>query len=70
MFNGFCSQAEKGSCYLKHAMFAFRKPVPVDAAAREELLVRSLYQVMKEENFNEAYRMVVDKSAQGDVAGQ
>ena len=55
---------------MKHALFAFRKPVPVDAAAREELLVRSLYQVMKEENFNEAYRMVVDKSAQGDVAGQ
>ena len=55
---------------MKHALFAFCKPVPVDAAAREELLVRSLYRVMQEEHFNDAYRMVVDRSAQGDGAGQ
>ena len=54
---------------MKHALFAFNKPVPADAAAREELLVRALYRIMKEENFTEAYRMVVGNSGQGDGAG-
>ena len=55
---------------MKHALFAFHKPVPADAAAREELLVKALYKVMKEENFTEAYRMVVGNSTQGDGVGQ
>ena len=54
---------------MKHALFAFNKLVPADAAAREELLVRALYRIMKEENFTEAYRMVIGNSAQGDGAG-
>ncbi len=65
----FCFQAEKGSRYLKHALFAFCSPVPVDAAAQEELLVRALYRVMQEEHFTDAYRMMEVKSAQGDGAG-
>ncbi len=55
--------------YLKHALFAFCKPVPEDADAREELLVRSLYRAMQEEHFTDAYRMMEVKSAQGDGAG-
>ena len=54
---------------MKHALCAFNKPVPADAAAREELLVRALYRIMKEENFTEAYRLVVSNSGQGDGAG-
>ena len=55
---------------MKHALFAFCKPVPVDDAAREELLVRALYRVMQEEHFNAAYRMVEDRAAKGDGTGQ
>jgi len=40
------------------------------AGAREELLVKALYKVMREENFTEAYRMVVGNSTQGDGVGQ
>ena len=51
---------------MKHALFAFCKPVPEDADAREELLVRSLYRAMQEEHFTDAYRMMEVKSIQGD----
>ena len=49
-FNGFLFQAEKGSRFLNNALFTFCSPVPVDASAREELLVRALYKVMQEEH--------------------
>ena len=55
---------------MKHALFAFNKPVPVDADAKEGLLVRALYRTMKEDNFTEAYQMVVGDSVQGEGAGQ
>ena len=66
----FCFQAEKGSRFLKNALFAFCSPVPVDASAREELLVRALYKVMQEEYFDTAYRIVEDRAAKGDGTGQ
>ena len=66
----FCFQAEKGSRYLKNALFAFCSPVPVDASAREKLLVRALYKVMQEEHYNAAYRIFEDRAAKGDGTGQ
>ena len=67
--NNFCSQAEKGVYWMKHALCAFKQPVPADAAAREELMARALYRTMKEDNFSEAYRLVVSNSGKGDGAG-
>ena len=55
---------------MKHALFGFCKPVPEDADAREELLVRSLYRCMQEEHFTDAYRMLEVKPIQGDGAGE
>ena len=54
---------------MKHALCAFNKPVPADAAARKELMVKALYRIMKEDNFSEAYRLVVSDSGLGDGAG-
>ena len=55
--------------WMEHALCAFNKPVPADAAARKELMVRALYRIMKEDNFSEAYRLVVSDSGLGDGAG-
>ena len=67
--NDICPQAEKGVYWMKHALCAFKRPVPATAAAREELMARALYRTMKEDNFSEAYHLVVSKSGEGDGAG-
>jgi len=54
---------------MEHALCAFNKPVPADAVARKELMLRALYRSMKEDNFSEAYRLVVGDSGLGDGAG-
>ncbi len=54
---------------MEHALCSYSKPVPADAVARKELMLRALYRMMKEDNFAEAYRMVVSDSGLGDGAG-
>ena len=54
---------------MEHALCAFQKPVPVTAVARKELMLRALYRCMKEDNFDEAYRLVAGDSELGDGAG-
>ena len=68
-FNDSFSQAEKGVFWMEHALCAFHKPVPADAVARKELMLRALYRSMKEDNFDEAYRLVAGDSELGDGAG-
>ena len=55
---------------MEHALCAFNKPVPADAVARKELMLRALYRSMKEDNFDEAYRLVAGDSELGDGAGE
>ncbi len=55
--------------WMEHALCSYNKPVPADAVARKELMLRALYRMMKEDNFAEAYRMVVSDSGLGDGAG-
>ena len=55
--------------WMEHALCAFHKPVPANAVARKELMLRALYRSMKEDNFSEAYRLVVGDSGLGDGAG-
>ncbi len=57
------TQEEKGSRFVKSALFAFSRPMDHDA--REELLVRALYRQMQDDYFDTALRIVEHRAAQG-----